>query len=458
MRHGRGAASTLARGWLRDGRRWSLGSSLVLAGTLIAMVGTAGILDGTRDVTLDRVSDFYTGDLRITPVSQGAMPAGWFALNASAAGPGAAKELQASGLTVSTRVEAQFVMSRQGLIASAIDQFLQNGQIPVETPGSGGTDANKALVVGGLVGIEAGDHASTRIAEHLIDGRLPRPTTDGTVEVAMSVRRLEGLLTPDERARLPSPPPLSALCHRDAVTKSTPCDITAGKTRTGSYYEPFVDRPVDIVGLFETGIDVLDMTTLVAAAPQVRELLGRGADEPIANALLVQSGSPAAAQAIADKHHWATEGTEHFAGSYVGQLLAVLSAVVFLVGALLFFLPTFLVSHGISRQLAMQQRELAVCTAIGVPTSTLRKALAFQVLLIAAVGAGVALVVSLAAAAILPGVLAQVKGTPLPAGFTITWTTAVLAVLVTVVAMAVGWGLGLRARSRLPLTAQLRSA
>jgi len=458
MRRPKRAATTLARGWVTDGRRWTLGSSLVLAATLIAMVGTAGLLDGTRAATLERVADFYTGDLRITPYRTGAIPGGWFDLNASTSGPGAVQEFAAAGVRVSPRVEAQYIMSRTALIANVIDTYGNNGQFPIETPGQSGEDANRSLAVGGLLGIEQNDPATARIAAHLVEGRMPRPTTDGTIEVAMSVSRLEHFLTPDERKGLASPPPLSTLCHRDALVRSTPCEITSAQTKVDAIFKDFVRRPVDVVGLFETGVDVLDSFTLVAPAPQVRELLGHPGYQGIANVLAVQSGSVAAAQGVAARHHWATEDATSFAGTYVGQLIAVLSAVVFIVGALLFLLPTFLVSHGIARQLALQQRELAVCKAIGVSAGTLRKALALQVMRIAGVGAGIAAVVTVIAALALPPLLANVKGTPLPAGFALTTVTLVGAVIVTVLAMAIGWVMGLRSRSRLPLTSQLRAA
>lgn len=458
MTRPRTAAGTLARGWLRDGRRWSLGSSLVLAATLIAMVGTSGLLDGTRHATLERVADFYTGDLRITPVSAGAIPTGWFDLNASARGPGAMQELQNEGLVVSPRTEAQFVMSRQGFLVNAIGTFNSEGQFAIDTPGQSGDNETHSLAIGGLIGIEDLDPAAGRIAAHLVEGRLPTTTTDGTVEVAMSVARLRQFLTPAERAALHGPPSLATMCHRTATSRSTPCEITSALTTNDGLFHDLVRKPVDVVGLFDTGIDVLDTFTMVAAASQVRELLGHPANAHIANALLVEAGDTAVARAVADRHHWASEDTATFAASYVGQLIAVLAWVAFGVSALLFLLPTFLVSHGISRQLALQQRELAVCTAIGVPVSTLRVALLMQVLRITIVGAAAAALIAALMAVFLPHVLATVHGTPLPVGFVLTTITILGAIAVTVLAMAIGLVMGLRSRSRLPLTAQLRAA
>ncbi len=423
------------------------------------MVGTAGLLDGTEDATLERVSDFYTGDLRITPVDTGAIPAGWFTLDAASGQAGADDELRARGITVSARVEAQFIMSRQGLTATVFDAYGNEGQVPIETPGQNGKDANRTLAVGGLVGIETNDPSLLSMSQHIVAGRMPRPTTDGTVEVAMSVSRLRNFLTPDERAALREPPPITTLCHRGGLVRSTSCEITSAQTASNAQAAGlFVTRPVDIVGLFDTGLDLLDDSTLIAAAPQVRELLGFSANAALANVLVVTAGNTDAARDVAAQHGWATEDTASFAARYVGQLMVVLAAVVFVVGALLFLLPTFLVSHGIARQIALQQRELAVCTAIGVPASTLRTALALQVVRIAAIGAGIATLVSAVAAILLPPLLANVKGTPLPLGFNLTLTTMLGALLVTILSMAIGWTMGLRGRSKLPLTTQLRAA
>lgn len=453
-------ARLLARGWLREGRRWNMGSAIVLASTLIAMVGTAGVLDGTRTETLDRVADFYTGDLRITPFRTGAIPGGFFYRNGTSAtdGQDPVAVFAAAGVTVSPRIEAQFVMSRVGILSNAIDTFGNQGQFPIETPGQSGEDANRTLAVGGLIGLEEGDPASSRIKQHLVAGRMPQPTTDGTLEVVMSVRRLEGFLTPDEREGLSSPPPLATLCHRDEIVKSTPCEITSGQTRRHAILRgDLVRKSVDIVGLFHTGVDALDQTTLVAPAGGVRELLGYSAKERIDNVLIVTAGDPGRAKATADEEKWASEDVTSFAGAYVGQMIAVLGMVVLIVGALLFLLPTFLVSHGIARQLALQRRELAVCTAIGVPDKVLRRGVLLQVLRIGMIGAGIAAVVCLVFVLFLPPLLGATTVMPLPPGFELSLTTAVGATCVLLLSLAIGWWMGLRSRGRLPLTAQLRA-
>jgi hypothetical protein len=444
-----GAARVLARGWLRDGKRWTWGSAFVLAGALGAMLATSGLLDGTRGATLADVADFYAGDLRVTPVSTGAIPTGIFFLNGTDGHPGPVQEMKAHGAAVSARMEAQFVLSRAGLFSNILYTYSHHGQFPIDTPGQNSEAGNRTLAIGGLIGLEPGDASASRIERHLTGGRLPRPTDDGTVELAMSEARLWSLLTPSEREGIPDPVPL-------ALATSLTFEVTSAQTKLDSGFHDVIRPPARIVGLYATGIDTLDTFTLVAAAPQVRELLGHPAHEGIANVLVVQSGA-AGAREVAASHGWATQDTESFAGAYVGELMAVLSFAAFLVSGLLFLLPTFLVSHGIARQLAIQQRELAVCTAIGVPVRTLRRALGLQVARIAAAGAAAAAVLCLLLLVAGPALLANVHDAPLPLGFAVSWATLGIALAVTVVAMLIGWGLGLRSRSRLPLAAQLRA-
>jgi len=442
------AARLLARGWSTDARKWTWATTAVLAGTLAVLLGTSGLLDGTSQRTLAQVSDFYTGDLRITPVAPGAVPAGWFHLDDGADGtPGALGQLQAAGASASARVEGQYVLSRRTFAEAA---QTETAGVPVDVPGSQG-DATKAVSLGALVGVLQDDPSRPALESHLLAGRLPRPSASAndTVEVAMSALRLERLLTPDERAIAGSPPRLD-------VANQLDFDLTSAQLDPASSGRTLLHRHARIVGLFATGVDLLDGLTLVAPAEEVRWLLGQPRDAPVANVLLVHTGT-GPAQGVADRNGWATQGTAAFADAFVGQMVAVLRGAAWLVSALLFVLPAALIGHGLARQLANQQRELAVCTAIGVPRRTLGNALALQVLRItlwAAVAAAAAtLALWLTAPALLP-----LLPSPLPLAFTVTWGSVAVAAAVLAVAVGVGLAVGIRSRRRMPLTAALRSA
>lgn len=440
----RGAATLLARGWVRDARRWAWGSSLVLAGTLALMVGAAGVLEGTQAATLDHVKDFYTGDLRLTRDRPGALPPLWFDLNKTT-GPDGGGAVAKPGRTVSYRVETEYVMSRRGFLEAALqekDQFI------VEAPGSAG-NATEAIALGSLIGLDAGDPGRARLAQHLVAGRMPVESANGTLEVVMSLRRLSQFLTPAEQGAAAGIEPM-------VVARALSLEATSGQVDLTNRYRLPIRRHVEVVGLYDTGVDVLDSYTLIAAAPDVRAMVARAPHEHTANAIVVW-GSTSGLATLAKERGWAAQGAPGFAQNYVGETMAILSAVVVFVGAVLFLIPTFLVSHGLARQLASQQRELAVCTAIGVPPKVLRNALALEVLRIGLAGLLLAALLVAAAVLWLPAQLAKVQEAPLPLGFALSLWAVASALTVTLLSMAIGWLIGVRSRRRLGLAQQLRA-
>ncbi|MCA1819840.1 MAG: hypothetical protein LC620_07320 [Halobacteriales archaeon] len=372
-------------------------------------------------MTRPQVSDFYTGHLRVTPSRAGVPPADWFG-NATS-GKSAAAEMRAAGATVAERVEAQFVLSRRGFA----DAYTNERQgVPLGVPGSA-TDPHKVVTVGVLVGIMGDDPGRAAIERHVVEGRMPRPTSaDQAMEILMSRPRMESFLAPGEGSAADSPLTTGSAFYFDVT--SVQVDPTASVRNV-------LHRQAKVVGLFETGVDMLDSFTLVAPASEVRQLLGRSGDETVPNVLVVTAGA-AQARDVAARNHWATQGTSDFAQQFVGQMIAVLQGVGWLVSSLLFILPAALIGHGLARQLSSQQRELAVATAIGVPSRTLADALALQVLAMA----GWACVIG-----------------PLPLGFAVTWRSAAVAATVTAIAVAVGLWVGVRSRARLPLAASLRA-
>jgi hypothetical protein len=440
----RSAATLLARGWLRDARRWAWSASLVLAGTLGLMIGAAGILEGTEAETLERVADFYTGDLRITRDRPGALPPAWFDLNKTT-GPDGGGGLAKAGRIVSYRVEAQYVMSRRGFLEAAL---LERDQFIVEAPGSAG-NATEAIALGSLVGLDAGDPGRALLERHLVAGRMPRESSNDTLEVVMSLRRLSQFLTPGESAAAANIAPMT-------VAGALNIEATSAQVDLGNRYRLPIRRSVEVVGLYDTSVDVLDGYTMIAAAPDVRAMVARPPHERSANAIAVW-GETAGLATLGKERNWAVQGPEGFAQNYVGETMAILSAVVVFVGAVLFLIPTFLVSHGLARQLAAQQRELAVCTAIGVPARVLRNALGLEVLRIGLGGLLIAAALVALGVWLLPGALANVHGAPLPLGFALSLTAVGSALLVTLLSMAIGLFIGVRSRRRLGLAAQLRA-
>jgi len=405
----RGAARTLARGWSSDARRWTWATTSVLALTLLVLLGTSGLLEGTTQRTFDQVSDFYTGELRVTPSRAGAVPADWFP-------EGSADALRQAGAEVSERVEGQFVLSRR----SFADAYLNEKEgVPVHVAGSD-ADPEKVVTLGAIVGVQGEGPGVAAIRAHLVEGSMPRARTSETapIEVLMSRPRADGFLTEAERGV-----PGTLL----AVVGTFFFDVTSGRLDGD---RQVLMANVKVVGLYETGVDLLDSLTLVAPAQDVRYLWGQDAD--LANVLVVHGGDVAAARRTAEERGWATQETEEFSSQFIGQMVGVL-------------------------QLSSQQRELAVATAIGVPRRILADALSLQVFAMAGWACAVAAALTVVMAFALPFVLSDLPG-PLPLGFGITWRSIAVAAAVTVVSVGVGLWVGMRSRARLPLAASLRAA
>jgi hypothetical protein len=440
-------ARTLGRGWTRDGRRWVWLTAAVLASTLVVLVGSAGVLEGMQQRTLGQVSDFFTGDTRVTPEHAGALPSGWFNLSASSAGGGAAQVLGAAGGVVAVHAEAQYILTRQSFLDIVLHE---TGRVPLDQPASD-ADPSKIVAIGALVGIPANDAGNPALAAHLVAGRLPHGQPAGErVEIAMSVRRLQGLATQVERSAIGSPPSMD-------VAGALDFELTSGQIDASGGSRDVIRAPARIVGLFDTGVQFLDSYTVLAPIEEVRALLGRAREEPIANALLVSGASPAAVADVAAGHGWSSQSSADFAHAYLGSYLDLLRFSAAFDAALLFVLPAALVSHGLSRQMASYQRELAILSAIGVRRAAIARALGVQVAAIGAralLMAGVALLVL---AVSLPSALAGIRDAPLPLGFVLPAYAVVGGAVVAAVALAVAWLVGVRSGGHVPLASALRS-
>jgi len=361
----RSTARLLARGWLRGSRPWYRGASAALAAAIVLMVLVSGTFSGMRHETEQRVADFYTDELRVTPRGAGALPTGLLGVDGGQDAGEAVGYMESKGASVSLRYESQFVLSRRGLVEAGLGE---EGQFCVDAPGQAGCE-EEVIALGSLVGVDLSDEAGLDpIRRHLVTGRLPTEAEaeSPTVPLAMSVDRVARFMTAEEREGVPWPPSISDVGHLRF-------EVTAAVLEEGG--SDIVRRPARIVGLFDTDVQVLDAFTVVAPIEHVRELNGHGAGDPVGNVLVVHSGVGAARDA-AREQGWASEGPASFTHAYLGQLIDVLQGLSLLLAGSLFLLPAFLVTHGISRQLATHQREVAVCRALGVPPATLRSSMA----------------------------------------------------------------------------------
>jgi hypothetical protein len=444
------ASRVLARAWFAAWRGWWWASALALSGVLVLVLGTSGLLEGMERETEQRVADFYTGDLRVTPERAGAAPPGSFGFNTSAEleeARAALEDAAASGARVEARLEATYILSRRGLVEAYL---FEDDQFGVSLPGV--SSERDAYSVGVLAGLPLGDSVTRdRLRPYLVTGAFPEAPGNDTspVEVLMSSAQFESMLDEAERERIgarPTPGDLAALR----------LEITAARVDDSGPFKDIIRYPARITGLFDSGIDALDRITLVAPIEDARRLLGVEPDSGEANVFTVQGGRGRVA-AAADDAGWVSEGSSEFTQRYLGQLVAVVRILGLSLSSLLLAFPFFMVWVGMSQQLDRSRRELAVCRAIGMGPATVRRALLRLTGRVALLAIVPTIVIVGLAAWILPSLLGPSIDFPFPLGFAVpAWAVAV-AIATLVLAGAAALSGALRRHHREDLAGTLRS-
>jgi len=434
------AVAMLARGWRRGARRWYRGTTAVLAAVLFILLTTAGVLAGTEHETASRVGDFYTGGLRLTPSSDAAVPEEVFEASAALAGLGLDMD------EVRIQYESQAVLTRQTLLEAALEKEGFDVDAPGTRPGRG------AIGLAALLGVDVQDPAVRDALEpHLVVGSLPRMSGQGAIPLVMSLDRLDRFLGPEERASMPWPPRLADLSTLRFQITAARLEGNESLAQGGM----FILRSAYVAGLFRTGVDVLDGFTLVAPIEDVRSL--NAAAPGTANVLLVPPDQAAGARAAAARLDWRAQDAGTFTKQYLGQVIDVMRLLGGVSAAALFLLPSFLIVHGVTRQLEAHNREIAVCQAIGVPGRRIRGALGWVVARMVAAAVVLAALATAGTGLVLHGILPGLDGSPLPMDFRLPPGTALLALVVTLGSVAGALALAFRSQRDLGLAETLRT-
>jgi len=435
------AVRTLAAGWRRGSIRWYIGTSAVLAVTITLLLVVAGLFSGMQVETRDRVSDFYTEDVRVTVAGGGAIPPGTFD------DPGAAvRALTAHGGQALLHLEAQGVLSRRGFVEAALTE---DESFQLDAPGSEAS-GDELIALGALIGIDMGvDRARAPVERHLVAGSLPRESDgEGSVPLALSLDRFEDFLTPEERAGLDWPPSIGAV-------QGFSFEITSAVVKDQG--QDVIRRPAHVVALYDSGVDVLDAFTFVAPIEDVRALLGHAPDDDVVNAILVATDDAGPVHAAAGGNRWSHQSAARFTDRYLGQLVDVLQGMSLLMSGFLFLLPAFLVTHGVTRQLETHNREIAVCKAIGVRGRTIRTALSWLVVQVTLTALAAAALFTLVAGLVLHAVLPGRRDLPLPMDFSPTAAAVLLALSVTLGSVVLALWIAFRIHAKQPLAGTLRT-
>ncbi|MEK6975342.1 MAG: FtsX-like permease family protein [Candidatus Thermoplasmatota archaeon] len=444
------AAGVLARAWYDAWRGWWLASALALSGVLVLVLATAGLLEGMERETEQRVADFYTGDLRVTPERAGAAPPGSFGFNTSAGLELARAGLEGAagrGARVEARLETTYLLSRRGLVEAYL---FEDDQFGVALPGV--ASERDAYSVGVLAGLPMADAATRdRLRPYLVTGSFPEAAENdtGPVQVLMSTAQFASMLDEGERERIGARPTAGEL-------SALRLEITAARVDDSGPFKDIIRYPARVTGVFDSGLDALDRITLVAPIEDARRLLGADADSGEANVFTVHGGAGGVAHA-AEQEGWVSEGPAKFTQRYLGQLVAVVRILGLALSSLLLSFPFFMVWVGMAQQLDRSRRELAVCRAIGMGPATVRGALLRLTARVALLSVGPTVVVIGLAAWLLPRALGPAIDFPFPLGFVVpAWAVAVC---VATLLLAGGAALGgaMRRHNREDLAGTLRA-
>ncbi|MEK6986279.1 MAG: FtsX-like permease family protein [Candidatus Thermoplasmatota archaeon] len=431
----------LARGWLRSQRGWWWATAALLGVVLGGSLAASGVVAGMEAGTEARVADFFTSDVRVTLRDGRTGISDALDANASAAFTTRLEAAGGPGTSALERLETQIILSRRSLLEA---YFEEEEQYEVVVPGAeAGPDAFGAGLLLGLPG-----EAMVPVAPHLVAGRLPQER-GRTVELALSLSAFASYLSPEERSSLSSWPPT------EAEMEALGFEVTAGRVSGGGLFKDIVRLPARVVGLFTSGLDILDRFVSVGTLASARTLVGQDPIRGKANVFTVTTDRPDAVRDAAQSDGFQAEGADGFAARYVGQLLQVIEAVGVGVTTLLLAFPLFLVWHALQQLLDRQRRQIAVCRAIGVSTTDLHLSLARLALHLAGRSALVAVAVLAGAVAVL---VALPPGTfPVPTQFALPWTTLATVVLVGLSGFALAVAAASRAVLRDPLGAALRA-
>jgi hypothetical protein len=399
-----------------------------------------------HEETERRIGDFFTGDLRLTASRPSAAPARFIDLGTNRTWKGVVADLEDRGATTEGRVESNFILSRTSFLQS----LLFNDQYSIAV---GGEPADDAFTAGILLGIPPGGLGEDHLRPYLVAGGFPNAAAPGEpIQLLMS--------TESFRAALPQ-------ADRDAVDHGQASlpgklgalrfEVTTGRVNPASSVKDLIRSPAVVVGLYASGLDVLDRVTLVAPLQDVQRLSGLAPGGNDTNVVVAYGGGAAGAASGAEAAGLKTETPAGFAERYLGQFLAVLRALAVAGSVLMLAFPVFLLWYGIVLQTQRNQRELAVCRAIGMPRTMLQGALvrlAAGVLLRAVAATAVATVLlALLLRAVLPGA----SWLPVPMGFAVPlWAIVAIGVALLLVATLAVLG-NLRRVARADLAGVLRA-
>lgn len=242
---------------------------------------------------------------------------------------------------------------------------------------------------------------------------------------------------------------LGMTVHREGepVLASSLLNVTAGRfAAEGGDVRPVVRTGV-VVGTFATGFNPVDRRTVYLHIDATRELLRAQFDHESANLLLAAGGDAHALSRAAEDEGFSVASARDFRDHYLSAVIAPLRAFTALVTLVVLLLCAGWVAHVVAAAVLSDRRRIAVLRALGVPSRLIVGPIALLLLLCAAAGVALGLVISFALAGTLGAVDVRVPGLARGLRMALPLVTAGLiaaGVLLSAAASAGGAGVALR--------------
>jgi ABC-type lipoprotein release transport system permease subunit len=231
--------------------------------------------------------------------------------------------------------------------------------------------------------------------------------------------------------------------------------LTSGRLTAGGSIPLTVDCVV--VGVFGTGLEPLDRFTAFMPIQSARVLSGHQENDPVANAMVVETGEPAAlADRARSEMGLEAQTADEFAFGYMGSLLVVLYVAAAL--ALALFLGALLVwlVHETGSLVRTDAAVISSLRAIGVPSRDIQRSYTVLVAASIAVGAVAAIAVTVLMATVAPAIRWTLEGLDATIPWRVHPVAVVTVTLIVMVASAAAAWLTARRVQRLNILEGLR--
>jgi len=306
-----------------------------------------------------------------------------------------------SGLEAAVADELSATVAGDGRIARASTDFARGEMVPIASAQAAFGDAARPRLEAQVLWTRGEDHRNWSAGLAVGLDRLDRRLASRIVEGALfesDWTQVDGIDV--------APVVLGQSAARDrGVAVGDVVNLTAGRTETvGGELRPIV-RPARVVGLYSTGLPVVDLYAVFLPIERARTLVGEHPGRPVANVFVVDGEGGERALAAAGATGWSARSLPEFEAYYLGPLFGSLRAVALLLATIAVAAILAWSAHALTMLVLQDAHKIATLAAVGVSFATVRNAY---------LAAGAAVGVSGAAVGILAGGLVVLLASVVP--------------------------------------------